>query len=102
MGVERRHRKSVEDAGNKVGSKEGRHDTRTCRDQQHTGVHRGKTRAAVRAYATTTEGMTVSAKARINDFGGGVLAKRTMHAPQNNVYGRKNHAARVAFTQPEQ
>lgn len=33
--------------------------------------------------------MTVIANARINDFGVGVLAKRTMHAPQNNVYGRK-------------
>ena len=52
--------------------------------------------------ATPTDGMTVIANARINDFGVGVLAKRTMHAPQNNVYGRKNHAARVSFTQPEQ
>ena len=77
-------------------------NTRTFSDQQHTGFHRGKTLTAFRAYATPTDGMTVIANARINDFGVGVLAKRTMHAPQNNVYGRKNHAARVSFTQPEQ
>ena len=89
-------------AGNHFVSTEWLHATRTFSDQQHTGFHRGKTLAAFRAYATPTDGMTVIANARINDFGVGVLAKRTMHAPQNNVYGRKNHAARVSFTQPEQ
>ena len=92
----------VTSAGNHFVSAEWLHATRTFSDQQHTGFHRGKTLAAFRAYATPTDGMTVIANARINDFGVGVLAKRTMHAPQNNVYGRKNHAARVSFTQPEQ
>lgn len=71
-------------------------------DQQHTDFYRGKMPVAPRAYTTPTDRVTAIANVRISGFGVGVLTKGTTHAPQSDVYGRKNHAARVSFIQPEQ